>query len=94
MAKTKEELETLKKEYEKLATNLSELSEEELKLVIGGDGAHKEKLCEFPFNVAGAPDMSSKFAFARDPLQGSLATFGPSKMAAVIATIMDEKKYK
>ena len=30
MAKTKEELETLKKEYEKLAANLSELSEEEL----------------------------------------------------------------
>ena len=38
MAKTKEELNTLKTEYEALATKLQELTEEELKLVIGGTG--------------------------------------------------------
>lgn len=36
MAKTKEELMKLKKEYDTLNSKLKELSEEELKLVIGG----------------------------------------------------------
>lgn len=36
MAKTKEELNVLKKEYESLATKLKELNEDELKQVCGG----------------------------------------------------------
>lgn len=37
MAKTQEELRKLKEEYEKLSLELSNLSEEELNKVIGGD---------------------------------------------------------
>lgn len=37
MAKTKEELDVLKQEVKNLTTKLKELSEEELKEVIGGD---------------------------------------------------------
>lgn len=38
MAKTKEELNTLKTEYETLNNKLKELNEDELKQVIGGNG--------------------------------------------------------
>lgn len=38
MAKSQEELQTLKKEYEDLNNKLKELSEEELKEVCGGVG--------------------------------------------------------
>lgn len=41
MAKTKEELNVLKQEYETLTTKLQELSEEELKMVTGGKDAVK-----------------------------------------------------
>ena len=41
MAKTKEELNNLKIEYETLNSKLKELTEEELKLVTGGDGEDK-----------------------------------------------------
>ena len=37
MAKTQEELTQLKNEYESLATKLQELTEDELKLIVGGD---------------------------------------------------------
>lgn len=37
MAKTKEELEKLKKEYQTLTSELQELSEDELKQVTGGE---------------------------------------------------------
>lgn len=40
MAKTKEELENLKKEYESLTSKLNELTEEELKEVTGGNVNH------------------------------------------------------
>lgn len=40
MAKTKEELDELKKDYEELANKLKDLSEDELKEVCGGDGVN------------------------------------------------------
>ena len=42
MAKTKEELNNLKIEYETLNSKLKELTEEELKLVTGGNGEDGE----------------------------------------------------
>lgn len=40
MAKTKEELNTIKKEYEALTAKLKELNDEELKQVTGGAEEH------------------------------------------------------
>ncbi|MBQ0035700.1 MAG: bacteriocin [Firmicutes bacterium] len=37
MAKTKEELSQIKKEFETLTTKLKELSEDELKMITGGE---------------------------------------------------------
>lgn len=42
MAKTKEELQQLKIEYEELNKKLSELSPEEIKLIVGGKLSEKE----------------------------------------------------
>lgn len=45
MAKTKEELNQLKKEYQNFKTKLSELTEDEIKEIVGG------------FNVPGGPEQ-------------------------------------
>ena len=45
MAKTKEELEQLKKEYQEIKTKLGELTEEEIENIVGG------------FNVPGGPEQ-------------------------------------
>ena len=61
--KTKEELNVLKEEYETLRSKLSELSEEELRLVTGGIDQRDEQI----LNGAVLPLLSDPFIGERRP---------------------------
>lgn len=57
MAKTKEELNELKMEYETLSTKLKELTEDELKLVVGGIEMKPNIGLDFGFDNSNSDDQ-------------------------------------
>lgn len=67
MAKTKQELETLKQEYRSLTAKLQELSEDELMLVTGGfdfevpGGENQYEIHVYGGKVADEEDFTAKF---------------------------------
>lgn len=70
MAKTQDELNQLKKEYEELNTKLKELSEEELKSILGGRDTETKGGC----TVLDCPYSSAKECphvnYGRTPIKG------------------------
>lgn len=57
MAKTKEELEQLKKEYEELNNKLRDLSEEEINLITGGSQQQDEQTQADPVEMRTGGDI-------------------------------------
>ena len=57
MAKTKEELDQLKKEYEELNNKLRDLSEDEINLITGGSQQKDEQTQADPFEMRTGGDI-------------------------------------